>query len=400
MNHQTRQFITGFAIALGLGAIIGTFAVVVHKPAPAPKVDSPVAQTRAPALLPAVAPRAPAVAPAVAAPGAITPAATAPLPAAQPPLATPAFEFQQAPKPEASKAPETAKPAPADTKKGEIKALTEIPASYGLPDDIKLGDAVALGSLSMQAIRRPSAGKDCKLVTLFDALAGGKVTVTESSKDGWVYVNNPGDKDVICFPGDLLLGGRKDRVIATCEVIEAGIRDYKVPVFAVETRREVEDQKARPGQFYMAESMPQVDLNTRAAALAANKPDRVLKRVAAFNKALAGAQEGTIRNGLGAGSKEVEALVKLLSAQLNDDTVGFVVQDATGIVALDWCETKGLAAKLLPRLLRGYALTAQAGGYRNARSDAEQDGDSSKRPTTGHEGGTEDATVYKVFVRS
>ncbi|MBK9973260.1 MAG: hypothetical protein IPP14_00535 [Planctomycetes bacterium] len=92
--------------------------------------------------------------------------------------------------------------------------------------------------------------------------------------------------------------------------------------------------------------------------------------------------------------------MKLLAAQVNDDTVGFVVQDATGIVALDWFETKGLAAKQLPRLLRGYALTAQAGGYRNARSDADKDGDSSKRPTTAIEGGTEEATACKAFVRS
>ncbi len=399
MNHQTSQFVTGFVISLGLGAVVAVAAVVMQRPQaptptqPAPQQAAPLARARAPeAPLP----------PAMATETSVfeTPRAKAPAAIREAAGPVPGLEFQQASKPEASKAPETAKPAPADAKKVEIKALAEIPQSYGLPEDIKLGDAVALGSLSVQAIRRASASKDTTLVTLFDALAGGKVTVTETSKDGWVFVNNAGDKSVICFPGDLLLGGRKDRVIATCEVIEPGIREYQVPVFAVERERTIEDTKAKPGQFYMDATMPQADLNTRAAALADNKPDRVLKRVAALNKALAGAEEGSIRKGLGAPSKDVEAFVKLLAAQVNDDTVGFVVQDATGIVALDWFETKGLAAKQLPRLLRGYALTAQAGGYRNARSDADKDGDSSKRPTTAIEGGTEEATACKAFVRS
>ncbi|MBK9973261.1 MAG: hypothetical protein IPP14_00540 [Planctomycetes bacterium] len=285
MNHQTSQFVTGFVISLGLGAVVAVAAVVMQRPQaptptqPAPQQAAPLARARAPeAPLP----------PAMATETSVfeTPRAKAPAAIREAAGPVPGLEFQQASKPEASKAPETAKPAPADAKKVEIKALAEIPQSYGLPEDIKLGDAVALGSLSVQAIRRASASKDTTLVTLFDALAGGKVTVTETSKDGWVFVNNAGDKSVICFPGDLLLGGRKDRVIATCEVIEPGIREYQVPVFAVERERTIEDTKAKPGQFYMDATMPQADLNTRAAALADNKPDRVLKRVAALNKPL------------------------------------------------------------------------------------------------------------------
>lgn len=357
-DDSTRKFFIGFAITLAVGVVPITAVLVTRPSQPAPQVaqqtpPKPVTPAPKPAAQPAPAPVASKPKPAEpeSAPVAPKPIELAPVPNATPPVA-----------------PEPAPPA-------EPEPLKTVPAAYKLPDGITCGPQVKLGNLRVQALKRKGAPGTTDILTLREAMAAGYCRVTEHHSDGLVRVHNEGTSPVLVMPGELLLGGRKDRVVACCEIIEAGIVDRQIPVLPVEGQRKTEDAKAKPGEFYMDEAISMADLRTRNSAAAQVSRAALLKRAQNFNKRMGAEETASLRAGLKAAN--VQAGAKQLAALVDADTVGFVVQDKDGIIAIDCFESRALFAKYAESLARSYALAADdtaGGASRATASQADWEG--------------------------
>jgi hypothetical protein len=247
-------------------------------------------------------------------------------------------------------------PAPAVTPTPEPAALKTLPATYQLPQDLTLGAELTLGALRVHTLQRTGAGTHTDILTLREAMASGACTVTEHPNDGFVRVHNDSMSPVICFPGQLLIGGRRDRVIASCEIIEPGVLDYRVPVAVVEAKRVIKDSRPPSGEFKLDENVSMVDLRTRNAAIAGASAATMLKRAGTINQRFAGKEDGSI--GFGLRAAEVAALAKQVSALADDRTVGYIVQDASGIIAIDFFHNHALFEKCANMLAQSYALAA------------------------------------------
>lgn len=337
-DDSVRKFFLGFAVAIGVGAV-PLAAVIASRPA-APQPE--IAQAFAPAKPAPAAPKAePQPAP--------TPQPSRPRPAEPEAPPTPPQPLDLAP-------PPLARPEPAPPPKQPEPPLTELPAGYRLPAAVVLGPEIHVGKLRVQPLRGGSPPVTSNVVSLRQAMAEGKCRVSEHPRDGFVRVHNEGDRPVLCVAGELLLGGRKDRVICAGEVIPPRTVDYNLPVQPVEGERKTEDPGAKAGEFRMDDKLPMVDLRTRALAAGGARATSVLARVAAFNRRLGAAESASIRAGIAAA--DTRDHMALLRAAAHPETVGFVVRDADGIVAVDWFCSRELFARYAPALMASYALAA------------------------------------------
>ncbi|OQP47137.1 hypothetical protein A4H97_06395 [Niastella yeongjuensis] len=86
------------------------------------------------------------------------------------------------------------------------------------------------------------------LVSLSRAIASGTAVVTERGTAAtenvhWLRINNNGPKPVYISSGEIILGGRQDRMVAKDTVLPPSPKDQYVPVMCVEEGRWSEKEK-------------------------------------------------------------------------------------------------------------------------------------------------------------
>ena len=104
-------------------------------------------------------------------------------------------------------------------------------------------------NLSIYLIHRPihrpihhpihQGGRDAGTppLTLDEAMRTGAIRVVETGNVGELIVNNPGDRDIFIQAGDIVKGGKQDRVLTASMIVPPNSGDIPIGAFCVEQGR-------------------------------------------------------------------------------------------------------------------------------------------------------------------
>jgi hypothetical protein len=228
------------------------------------------------------------------------------------------------------------------------------------------------GNLSVFLFHGPDLVKGGGLASLEEALDRKQVVITERGEVNTLWARNVGKVPVYLQGGDIVKGGRQDRVLEQDTILEPGGKAVQLAVFCVEQGR-WQGRGAEPvGHFSSSKNVlvtRKQKLAARAAAdqgevwrAVAEAQDQIARKVAAPIKA---SQSATSLQ-LSLESQKVKdsadpAVAALLAvADKRPDTVGYAFAVDGQISAADVYASPALFRKLWPRLLRASAVEALA----------------------------------------
>jgi hypothetical protein len=210
------------------------------------------------------------------------------------------------------------------------------------------------------------ARDDRDFITLDEGLKSGKVTVTEKSAEGQVselLLENAGDLSLFIQEGDRVKGGKQDRIVGLSFVVPAKSGKHPIPSFCIERGR----WAGKSGAFEDCTNRAIASKEIRQAAKVSKSQQEVWKEVDNINRA---APE-RIGNGVRSTSlnetadspeakKAVHPYEKSLASILEGkaDAVGVAFALNGVIEEINVYPGARLLAKLYPRLLESYALSA------------------------------------------
>ncbi|MCC6573111.1 MAG: hypothetical protein IT462_04900 [Planctomycetes bacterium] len=265
------------------------------------------------------------------------------------------------------------------------------PDLTGLPADCKLTKSVAVDGAVIYAVASTTAANTTDYLTLDEAMTLKVATVKEVGADDVVnddrannaqreisgsvntlLVCNDSDKPLFLMAGDLVLGGKQDRILAESVVVAPRTRNQEIPVFCVEhgrwTVQAKDAEKVEAGVFFNTASTGQCDLAVKKAALETRQQGEVWRKVADNNRALnveGEAASGTFRSTFEnkATQEKIEANYLKAKKLATKGVIGFAVFVEDKMVAMDVFDSSKLANKLSEKLLRSYIVTGLSGGY-------------------------------------
>lgn len=232
--------------------------------------------------------------------------------------------------------------------------------SFTLPPAHVFGAEVMLGDFRVRAVNRFWAGPGAAVLTLDEALAEQLCTISETGQRGAVLVEIRGTQSVLLLTGELLLGGRQDRLVARSTVLDPG--HTILPVFCAEVSRWTPEDGDFRGTFTRG---PQADLNVRAAMWQVGTQDAVWSAITQVKDEL------QVPDPSGSGSyrfaydspaaRQVDEMLLRTRRIVSVFTVGFAVFRDGQLVAADIFDGTVLLDRVADKLLRSYAMTAVYG---------------------------------------
>ena len=221
-----------------------------------------------------------------------------------------------------------------------------------------------LGPFRVRAINRYWAGPTTPVLTLEQALASGVCTISETGRRESVLVQVSGEASVLVLTGDLLIGGRQDRLVARSMILEPGTTI--MPVYCAETLRWTPAERDYANTFRQG---PQVDLNVKAAMYQMGTQSAVWHAIEQVTVALDANDPGgtgAYRNALAApGADAIYEMVRSARKIVSAFTVGFAVFRDADLVSVDLFASTELLGRVSDQLLRGYAMTGVYGDVSN-----------------------------------
>jgi hypothetical protein len=237
-----------------------------------------------------------------------------------------------------------------------------LPAGAEEPLPYLRGSALVHGNLTIVPLYAKDRSQPSGEFLTFEQASKKKlVRVTElngSTSDAEVnavHVTNKSDKPVFILAGEVILGGKQDRVIAKDTVVPAKTKKLQVAVFCVEQGR----WDGRQAQFSASGKIGHGDL--REKAIFASDQGQVWEEVSKTNKKLKVApSSGTYKASLKKAEADATPYVKALLPKLKADTrtVGVVVAIDGEVVSLDAFANPNLFAQVRDKLVVAYALEA------------------------------------------
>ena len=93
-----------------------------------------------------------------------------------------------------------------------------------------------------------AAGQVVPVMSLSQALTQGTVKITERGTAAtenvhWLRINNTGEQPVFIGSGEIILGGRQDRMVAKDTILPPSLKDQYIPVMCVEEGRWSDKEK-------------------------------------------------------------------------------------------------------------------------------------------------------------
>lgn len=110
-----------------------------------------------------------------------------------------------------------------------------------LPEGHRAGPAVEINGARIVAIVADDAPAETPYLVLHEAMQAGVCTVRETGADedgnvsgdvNTLLVSNTGSKPIFLMAGDLVLGGKQDRVLAESLVVDPGVKTCAFPYSA------------------------------------------------------------------------------------------------------------------------------------------------------------------------
>jgi hypothetical protein len=248
--------------------------------------------------------------------------------------------------------------------------LTSIPelSAYSLGEPISAGRLTVVPVIAKEETK---VGQE--YITLAEAKKNGWIEIIEKPGQetvGWLLVRNTGPRPLLLLGGELLVGGKQDRVVSKDTVIPPG-EEREVAVYCVEHGRWSGDTH----KFEYSGSM--VPQSVRKSATFGSQQE-VWDDVAKYNdKAGAAAGMSTVQSGMSA--KAVQDTVTTDLPQIieqlrgRDRVVGMVVAINGEVTALEMFGTPTLFQASFEPLLRGFLAEAATAGASAGKSFSIED---------------------------
>ena len=115
-------------------------------------------------------------------------------------------------------------------------ALLLLGSAVGAADALRISDPVVHANLAIYLVRGAAAGGAVPL-SLEEALAGGRVKVGETGSVNELTVENIGTSEVFIQAGDIVKGGRQDRVLSVDLLLPPRSGQVSIAAFCVESGR-------------------------------------------------------------------------------------------------------------------------------------------------------------------
>ena len=252
----------------------------------------------------------------------------------------------------------------------------------------KVLNPISHGNLTIFPVVASSTHDTSEFITLDEGIRSGEVVVTEAGRLGGlirgphphippggaqvnslVLVNNS-KHPLILLAGEIVTGGKQDRVVAKDRVIPAESDPVNLGVFCVEPGRWVESS----AQFSSLKSQ-MAQPSVRKEAMVAQDQRQVWNSVATANGVVAGSALGSpgpgitsyaktfdnenVRKAVADEAAPVEQSYSSLMKQLRDQhAVGVVVAVSGKLIWADLFASTALLEKYWPKLVRSYAAEA------------------------------------------
>jgi len=228
-------------------------------------------------------------------------------------------------------------------------------ASPGFAEEVAVGAPITRGNLSVFPLRPRKGAPARDLRTLDEAVRRKDLAIEEIGAGGSVgalQVENRGDEPVMLLAGELLLGGKQDRIIGRSMVL-APRTSTTVPVFCVEHGR-----WSGSGSFASAGAMGHAAL--RKTALGGDQA-KVWEEVARSNARLGTRNASdTYRAAARKLGGDAGPLAREVSAALarEDGAVGLAVAIDGEVVAAEWFASPRTFERMREKLVTSYVAQA------------------------------------------
>jgi hypothetical protein len=236
-----------------------------------------------------------------------------------------------------------------------LAAPQVVGASSGFADAVRLGTPITRANVAVFPLKLRAAGRAADVATLDEAVARNELSVKEVDASGSVnalQVENRGDRPVLLLAGELLLGGKQDRIIGRSLVVAPRSR-ARVPVFCVEHGR-----WAGAKGFESGGAMGHVELRKKALG---GDQSQVWAEVARANERLATRNASdTYRAAARKLGGEVGPVAKEIAAALarDRDVAGIAVAIDGEMVAIEWFASPRVFERVREKLVASYVAQA------------------------------------------
>jgi len=218
-------------------------------------------------------------------------------------------------------------------------------------------------------------GKDLTnktFLTLQEALTQKKVRVYETKDVNELAIRNLSNQDIYVQAGDIVRGGDQDRMISTDFIVPPNSGRMPIAAFCVESGRWNKRGNEESALFSSSENTV-ASKDLKLAAKREGSQDAVWKNVSLTQEKLGKNVGGSVQAVVSASSLELSvenskvkettaAYIKSLSGILQNksDVIGYVFAINGHVNSADVYASRGLFAKLWPKLLKASAVEAVA----------------------------------------
>ena len=232
-----------------------------------------------------------------------------------------------------------------------------------LLEKAKLADPISVESLTLTPLIASDADTPTSddLLTLDETMPKKLVTIVEFNEGDVnnLTFSNKSDKPVFLLAGEVIIGGKQDRIIGQNTIIP-GKKTQQVPVFCVEHGRWTGETK----EFATAKALAHGRLRSQATfegqqavwneVASKNVARKTTSTTDTYRKVATQQADGS----LGTWEKQVTAALDKLSADDQKHLAGFAVAVNGKVATIDLFQSPALFKKLQGKLVRSYITEA------------------------------------------
>lgn len=225
-------------------------------------------------------------------------------------------------------------------------------------------------NLAVYILRGPNELEETRFLTTDEALSNGTLIVRETSEVNRLRVENVGDSTTYLFAGDIVKGGKQDRVLQQDLVLAPKSGPVAVDVYCVESGRWAKRGGESAQTFHASKAMI-TSKSTKVAVRGKKSQDEVWQSVAGTQSKLGGMtgrsvaaaasptslqlslEDGDVQR---AAAPYVQALARL-AADI-PDAVGVAIAINGAVDSIEIFPHHGLFVRVWPKLLHAAAVEA------------------------------------------
>ncbi|RYG02940.1 MAG: hypothetical protein EOO02_09480 [Chitinophagaceae bacterium] len=250
---------------------------------------------------------------------------------------------------------------------------------------IDYDSAVEFKNLKVIPVRKKSGGGTPALpspLSFGQAMQSGRIAVTERGTAStenvhWLRINNNSGEPVFVASGEVVMGGRQDRMVTKDTILESMPNDQYIPVMCVEEDRWSEKEKKFKYASFANPALRRVLDQHRNQVLVWKEVYAQLDSSKIKSPTLAYAAKKIDKKNLLQTDEYLRYFTKKLMGETFDqiradsNIVGFVCITGSSIIGTDIYSDQGLFTSQFETLLTGYIETAITDGAKPAVNDAD-----------------------------